>query len=170
MLIIAKRLRDLSFPKLTEVYRESLRKRGKELAEGEEEDLQLRIAEDDFYDYLLTSFFRQDNSLCAIWCEQYRYCSVLRLEPYEDGLLLEGLETAPDLREKGYAFALINAVQMCLSEEGRSVKLYSHVQNNNHASIAVHKACGFYLIRDYAAYVDGSVDSRASTWIWENIF
>jgi L-amino acid N-acyltransferase YncA len=44
-------------------------------------------------------------------------------------------------------------------------KLYSHIAKGNTASIRTHEACGFYKISDMAAYVDGSVDGRACTYV-----
>ena len=42
-------------------------------------------------------------------------------------------------------------------------RIYSHVGKRNAASLAVHEKCGFYQISDTAAYIDGSVDSKAYT-------
>ena len=86
------------------------------------------------------------------------YFSALRLEPYEDGLLLEALETAPAHRRKGYAEKLIRAVQAEFLQ-----KIYSHVSKKNTASLAVHQKCGFRQVLDYAKYIDGSVVRSAVT-------
>ena len=97
-------------------------------------------------------------SVYAIWVEKDVYVSALRLEPYEDGLLLEALETAPAYRRKGYAEKLMRAVQMEFPQ-----KIYSHVSKKNTASLAVHKKCGFRQVLDYAKYIDGSVVRNAVT-------
>ena len=94
----------------------------------------------------------------ALWVEDGRYRSALRLEPYEDGLLLEALETAPKYRRQGYAEKLMRAVQEAFPQ-----KIYSHVSKRNKASLAIHEKCGFRQVLDYARYIDGSVAHNAIT-------
>ncbi len=166
MLYIAHNLRELSFRKLMDVYVEANRENGAWLAPQEPEDRQLQIGEDDFYSFLHDVFFKRDGVCCAMWVVDGTYVSALRLEPYRDGLLLEALETAPDCRRRGYARSLIQAVQGWLSQCG-SVRLYSHVGKQNEASMRVHLQCGFRVIGDSAAYIDGSVNNRACTLIYE---
>lgn len=163
MLIIAKRLGELSFPRLMEIYVEGNRENGAERYPEEPEMRQLALAEADFRQYLAEDFFRQKGAFYAIWEENGRYVSALRLEPYRDGLLLEALETAPDQRRKGYAATLIQAVQGLPGVE----KTYSHVSKRNAPSQATHKKCGFRQVSDQATYIDGSVNARAVTFYWE---
>lgn len=170
MLHIARKTGQLSFDKLLDLYRESILKRGRELAPEEETFRQIRISEDDFYNYLSSSFFRTEDAVYAIWEEGGRYFSALRLEPFQDGLLLEALETVPDERGRGYASKLIRDVQEWLVSEKGSVKVYSHINKRNLASLAVHRTCGFKVIMDHAVYIDGSVNSVAYTLCWENNF
>lgn len=162
MLFIAKSLGQLSFGKLMEVYREANRENGAELAPEEMEERQLQLAEEDFYAYLHDCFFGKPHASYYIWEEAGSYVSALRLEPYRDGLLLEALETAPDKRRLGYAARLMDAVLFTLSEQG-SVCIYSHVSKKNIPSLKTHQHCGFQIISDYAAYIDGSVNRRAYT-------
>lgn len=166
MLVIAWTLRELSFRKLMDVYVEANRENGAWLAPQESEDRQLQIGEDDFYSYLHDVFFKRDGACYALWMVDEKYVSALRLEPYRDGLLLEALETAPDCRRKGYAKNLIQAVQGWFAQRG-SIRLYSHVGKQNEASMRVHLQCGFRVIGDSAAYLDGSVNSRACTLFFE---
>ena len=123
----------------------------------------LTLAEQDFRQYLDEVFFRTSGAICALWEESGKYVSVLRLEPYKDGLLLEGLETHPDHRKKGYAAKLVTAVQQQLG----SVKMYSHVSKRNTASLKTHEKCGFLQISDHAVYINGSVDYRCCTLLYE---
>lgn len=159
---LAYKFHQLNFAKLMEVYAEGNKENGRlcfaELSESE----QLLRVEQSFYQYLSESFFHTDGAVYAIWEEKGNYCSVLRLEPYQDGLLLEALETAPDSRRKGYATALLLAVR-----EKFPGKIYSHVHRQNAASLAVHRSCGFVQILDYARYIDGSVARNAVTLLWE---
>ena len=165
MLLIAKSLRGLSFPKLMEVYVEGNRENGGDRYPGETPDRQLALAEEDFREYLSQVFFAAEGAAYFILEEAGRYVSALRLEPYRDGLLLEALETDPEQRRRGYAAGLIEAVQTYLGEGG---KLYSHVDKRNLPSLKTHEKCGFRRIADVAVYVDGSVNRKACTMCWDN--
>lgn len=157
MLYLAKKFRELNFSGLMEVYEEGNRENGAQHWPGLSENEQILRAEQDFYRYL-EDFFKTEGAFYAVWEENGRYLSALRMEPYEDGLLLEALETRPDCRCKGYASALLQAV---LEQEERAV--YSHVSRNNAASLRTHEKCGFQKIRDHAVYIDGSVSTSAVT-------
>ena len=164
MLILARSIRDLSFSRLMEVYIEGNLENAEEFYPDLTEGQKLMQAEQDFYQYLNKVFFRTSGAVYAIWEAQGSYVSVLRLEPYRDGLLLEALETAPPSRRQGYAEKLIRAVQ----EQFSNQRIYSHVSKKNAASLKVHEKCGFRRISEYAAYIDGSVNQRACTLCWEN--
>lgn len=165
MLILAHSLRDLQFGALMEVYADSNEEKASDwpnLPRG----YALTLAEQDFRQYLQEVFFHTVGALCAVWEEQGRYVSALRLEPYRDGLLLEALETRPDQRGKGYAQTLIREMQRYLAQQG-PVKLYSHIEKRNSASRSVHEKCGFRVVSDHAVYINGSVDYRCDTWLYE---
>jgi RimJ/RimL family protein N-acetyltransferase len=164
MLKIAKKLDQLSFRQLMDVYEESNRQNGWERYGRLPESHQIIEAEQDFYQYLNKVFFRTSDAVYAIWEEQGTYVSALRLEPYRDGHLLEALETAPPSRRQGYAEKLIRAVQ----DQFPNQRIYSHVGKKNVPSLRVHEKCGFRRISEYAAYIDGSVNQRACTLCWEN--
>ena len=166
MLIIAKSFRDLSFEKLMLVYREGNQENGAVRWPEEPPQRQIALAEEDFRDYLLDVFFRERDAVYLIWEEAERYVSALRLEPYQDGLLLEALETAPEERRKGYGSALVRQAQDYLCAQG-DLRLYSHVNRRNHASLKTHFSCGFQKQLDCARLIDGSVDSRCVTLVWE---
>ena len=162
MLTIATSLRQIRFGELMEVYADSNEEKASDwpnLPHG----YALTLAEQDFRQYLDEVFFRTPDAFCAIWQESGKYVSVLRMEPYKDGLLLEGLETHPCHRKKGYAAALITAVQQHLGP----VKIYSHVSKRNTASLKTHEKCGFRQISDHAVYISGSVDYRCCTLLYE---
>lgn len=165
MLIIAKAFRDLRMGELMEVYAQSNLEAAAQ-RENIPAGFALQLAEQDFYQYLQEVFFRTSGALCAVWEEEGRYVSALRLEPYRDGLLLEALETAPACRKLGYAVTLIRAVQKHLAQQG-SVKLYSHVHKRNLASLRTHEVCGFRVVSDCAVYINGSVDYRCCTLVYE---
>lgn len=166
MLVVISSVRELRFGELMGVYAESNLVLGRRQWPHETQDRQLALAEQDFYDYLRRCFFKIPGAVYCVWQEAGHYVSALRLEPWKDGLLLTGLETAPEQRGKGYACDLIRGVQAYLAQQG-TVRLYSHISKRNDASIGVHEKCGFRKLSDHAAYNDGSVDMKARTYIYE---
>ena len=152
MLHIAKKMKGLDFASLMEVYEESNRENGEELWPELPEGLQILRAEQAFHQYLRECFFVTPEAVYCIWQENGRYVSALRLEPYQDGLLLEALETAPDFRHRGYACCLLEAVLQQFGDQ----KIYSHVSKRNTASLRTHEKCGFRRMADHAVYADGS--------------
>ena len=163
MVKLARKLNDLSFGKLMQVYAESNRENGQEFWPQESEFRQVAQAEQEFYNYLQQVFFKTPGAYYAVLEQGGRYMSALRLEPYRDGLLLEALETAPDQRGRGYAKILIQNV---LQHTG-STKIYSHVGKRNPASLQAHESCGFRKISDFAVYADGSVNQRSFTLCYD---
>lgn len=163
MLKIVEHLRALDFSAVMEVYAEGNRENGAQLYPDLPAGQQLLRAEQDFYDFLQVTFFSQLQGVYYLWEVDGKPLSCLRLEPYRDGLLLEALETHPEHRGRGYAKALIRAALDTLSHE----KVYVHISRRNAASIAVHTACGFRKILDYAVYADGSVLRTSDTYLYE---
>lgn len=165
MLILATSCRQIRFAELMEVYTDSNLEKASR-GSGYPAGFALQMAEQDHRQYLQDVFFPTEGAILAIWEEKGRYVSALRLEPYKDGLLLAGLETAPDRRKMGYAVLLIQAVLGHLGKQG-SVKVYSHVDKKNIPSRKTHEKCGFQMISDRAVYIDGSVDHRCCTLCYE---
>lgn len=115
-------------------------------------------------EYLCRQFFRGQGELCCLWVKEKRCVSMLRLEPWQDGLLLTGLETLPEHRHHGYASDLLMAVGEYLRSCGYC-KLYSHIDHRNCPSIRVHEKCGFRRISDTARLLDGTVTARMGTYL-----
>lgn len=153
MLYWAEKLREVNFRQLMEVYEEGNMENARDFYPNVPDHQKLMVAEQAFYQYLQEVFFRTPGAVYALWVVDGKYVSALRLEPYQDGLLLEALETAPDQRRKGYARELICSVL----EKMGDAKIYSHVAKRNQASLAVHKSCGFHRVLEHAVYADGSV-------------
>lgn len=149
-------LEDLNFSLLMELYREGNEENGEYLYPEESPQRRLALAESDFRKYLSEDFFSCPNARYWIWCENGRYLSALRLEPFRDGLLLEALETHPDFRRLGHAKALLCAV---LRQLPAGTTLYSEVSKKNAASLATHRACGFTKLQDYSDF-DGERSDR----------
>ena len=162
MLILAHSLRELRFGELMSVYAGSNREKAEDWP-----DLPpmfaLQQAEEEHRAYLQEVFFQTPGAVLALWEEAGKYVSALRLEPYRDGMLLAGLETAPAYRNRGFACALIRALQ---AETGFT-RIYSHVGKRNKPSMKTHEACGFRMISDRAVYISGNVDSRCWTLLYE---
>lgn len=161
MLKVAYSAGDLSFEQLCRVYEQSCREDGQLKCPGYSSNEQILAAEQELYEQV-RCFFREKNVFYGIWVVNDCYVSALRIEPYRDGFLLTGLETAPEARRKGYASTLIANVLSEIAKRG-SARVYSHVERRNTASIAVHKSCGFEKCLDYAVYLDGSVSTDAYT-------
>jgi len=164
MLILAENLNKIDFRQLMDVYAQGNLENAREMFPREDPAQWPLLAEQEFHQYLRECFFQTPGAVYAIWAVDGRYVSALRLEPYQDGLLLEALETAPNQRRKGYAVALINAV----FEKVRGQKIYSHVSKKNRPSLATHEKCGFQRILEHAVYADGSVLSTSCTFCVEN--
>ena len=160
MLKVLKRLAEINFSELMEVYREGNLMNARERYPDDNPEVQKIKAEGDFEDYLREDFFRVLKAFYAVWEESGSYCSALRIEPYQDGWLLEALETKPACRKQGYAARLVAAV---LDQLPKGSCVYSHVGKRNAASLATHRRCGFEIALDYAEYVDGTITQNAYT-------
>ena len=91
--------------------------------------------------------------------------AALRAEPYEDGFLINGLETMPDQRNMGYAKSLLFDVVAHLKETGNT-PVYSHIDRNNTASIRIHENAGFYVLQGKSAVLlDGTVSNETLTYV-----
>ena len=110
-------------------------------------------AEQDFYAFLRDVFFQTPGAFFALWLEDGIYCAGLRMEPWQDGMLLCGIITREDRRRKGYAHRLVKQIL----EQVESRPVYSHVEKGNLASIALHEKCGFTLAGESAQMLDGSL-------------
>lgn len=128
MLILAKKLHELAFGKLMEIYVEGNLENGQQAAPEEPVAQQIAIGEQNFYQYLNQVFFPTPEAVYAVWEENGQYISALRLETYRDGMLLEALETRPDYRRRGYAKKLIDAVLPYYP----GLKIYSHVSRKKY--------------------------------------
>lgn len=159
MLLWFCRLTELDFSALMQVYAQSNRANGKEKYPSFAEDKQKQLAEDDFADYLRETFFTQKGAKYAVLAEGKQYYSALRLEPYNDGLLITALETRPDKRCMGYGKKLVLLV---LQEQ--DCPIYSHIHKKNLSSLSVHASCGFTKVLDYARYLDGTVTTDSATY------
>ena len=161
MLKLARKMGEIPFSDLMEVYAGSNAAMAREQWPEEPEGQALYRAEMDFYQYLRQDFFTQGDGLYALWMVGEKPVSAVRFEKWKDGFLLEGLETHPDHRRKGYGYALMQAA---LKEV--TGKVYSHVAKENVPSLALHEKCGFRRCRD-TAMADGTFDRRYVTLVKE---
>lgn len=162
VLEIAYKIQDLDFSALMDVYIEENQKiAAQDYPDGDANEALLQT-ERGFYQYLNECFFTVSGAICAVWKAGGKTVSALRLEPYQDGWLLEALETAPEERQKGYAAALVQALTAWCRECGR-IPVYSHISKKNKASLRTHEKCSFIRILEHAVEVDGSVYTSACT-------
>lgn len=162
MLKIVTRIAELNLEDFLEVYREDILANGVRLFPNLSGAELLRKSEDSFISYLREDFFQQKDAFYALWVVDGHYKAVLRMEPYNDGLLLEALSTVPGERRKGYAYMLVTQVQTYLSALPYKV-IYSHINKNNIHSLLLHKKCGFQMVSDFARYIDGTVTQKSCT-------
>lgn len=162
-LLIAEKMRDLDFGKLMKLYRAYNARYGAEAAPDKAEAEQLFFAENQFREFLTDNFFSQNGAGYFIRVWNGRYASALRLWRYQDGFLIEGLETDPDFRRMGHATHLIRAVQERTPLETR---LYAHVHKRNRASLSLHKKADFQMYLDFARGIFGDVSSEFVTLVW----
>lgn len=156
MLKIIESIRQLNIDQFFLVYGESIRENAERFS------MSLRQAENAFLAYLEEDFFGQKDAFYAVWVADDAYQCALRLEPFQDGLLLEALETKPNARRKGYASALLNATLEWLKSGDYKV-VYSHISKRNKASLNTHIKCGFQVCADVANYIDGTVTQNSFT-------
>lgn len=163
MLRIIQSPRDISFSDLMYVYAQSIQEAATQFDGYNASGMAILEAEQDLYSYI-KDFLNEKDTFLAVWCPAGRCEAILRCEPYRDGFLITGLETACESRGKGYAKHLLKeTVIYCKSRLVR--KLYSHVGKDNEASKAVHRFCGFVKISDHASYIDGTVDTLCHTYL-----
>ena len=163
MLLVCTSRNQLDFGQLMEVYLESNSASGAEYYPHLDVNLQRLEAEQDFY-LFLNEFFYADHGMYFIWVLDGRYKAALRLQPYKDGFLLSGLETAPDSRKIGIAKNLMTNVLRYMTSIN-ACKIYSHIHKKNIASLHTHLSCGFEKFYDYASYIDGSIDHNCYTYV-----
>lgn len=147
MLKVFHQYSELNIPDLLAVYEEGIIESGRRRFH----------AEQDLCDYLREDFFAVPGSYYALWCQEDHYVCGLRMEPYRDGYLLSGLETAPRERRKGYGMALVQAVCEL------TAPIYTHIHRTNLPSLRLHKKCGFVEILDFGVLLDGTVSNRYVT-------
>lgn len=164
MLRIIRSISELNVGSLMQVYAESNQNFGCLNYPHESENMRILMAEQDLYNYI-NLFFQEPSAVYAVWDCSGTYKAALRIEPYNDGFLLNALETAPTARRQGNATNLIRALLKWLPSQKIS-KLYSHVDKTNRASISVHEMCGFQRILEYAVYLDGSVTQASCTFCY----
>ncbi len=163
MLLIAKKLEELDFDQLMELYREGNEENGRYFWPEESPEKQRIMAKTEFRRYLEEDFYCKKGAVYALLEKEGRYLSGLRLEPYRNGFLMEALETHPRERRKGYASCLICRVQEWLGD----AKIYSHVSRRNTASLRTHLRCGFTEFHPYEEEHDGTRNDKAVTLCWE---
>lgn len=162
MLRVYRTMADLPFGKLMEVYAQTNRQQGQQWLH-EPEEFRTVLAEREFYAYLRQCFFTLPSARYFLWEEQGRAVSAVRCEGYRDGVLLTGLETAPECRGQGYATMLLKEVL----RQPEMDKVYVHIRHDNKVSLAVHLHCGFKKVRSGTKLLDGSYSREYDTYVFQ---
>lgn len=159
MLKIAEHLDELRFDELAELYHDDLEVEGVDDRDLEPGDDWFAGMKAEFGVYLSARFFSRSErlnnvrSFYAIWEAEGKYVSAVRVHVYEQGLLLEALQTREDARGKGYAAALLGAVLAYLVQRGQ-FKVYAHVRDWKTQAARLLETYGFRRILDYAVRKD----------------
>lgn len=165
MLQILNSIDEIRYSQFMAVYEESNRRFGQKLYPNKSANEQLLESEQELYNYLKTVFFKTREAFNAVWTVSGAYVSALRAEPYEDGFLINGLETRPDQRNMGYAKSLLFEVVAYLKRTG-STPVYSHIDKDNTASIRIHENAGFSVLQGKpAVLLDGTISKDTLTYV-----
>lgn len=139
--------------KLMEIYRQSnLENIPYFFPEEQDPARGLRRVEESFIDYLSRDFFQNPGNRYYVLSAGERWASAIRIFPVPEqpGVwYAEALETAPDLRRRGFGRKLMELLCLALAEEG-PFTLTDSVSRTNAASLAFHEALGFEIWRDPA--------------------
>lgn len=161
MLLVAHKISQIELGQLAAVYDGHIQETESGLRDPHDRSERLLAATQCFYDSVRL-FFREQDASYYILKDRGSYAAALRVQAYQDDLLLCCLETRPDARRKGYATTLMRQTVSRLKELGYK-RVYSHVDRRNIPSCRVHKACGFREISDHSVFLDGTVDTGSST-------
>jgi GNAT superfamily N-acetyltransferase len=152
----------LNTEELMKVYQESNIANGKRFFPDLGYEKQLFRAEDNFISYIRDDFFKTCGAFYVVRLQEGKYCAALRMEPYKNGLLLEALETRPDMRRQGHAYCLMKEALLYVAQLKCNV-IYSHVNKRNIPSLRLHAKAGFRRISEAAVYIDGTVTQNSCT-------
>ena len=117
--------------------------------------------------YMAGPFWEEGGVLLVLAGEDGRYRAAVKLYPWEDERCwhVEGLETRPGERRKGYGVQLLREAQRWLERTG-AVTLLSDVGKGNEASLRTHAAAGFRRVREEWRELDGSVQPARCTMMY----
>ncbi len=152
MLIQIQDISQISYSAVMDLYSQDLRESAEKDYPSMSAPEALLAAEQDFYSFLADVFFQTPQACMYVWREDGKWVSCLRLEPYEDGLLICGITTDPACRRCGYARMLLEAVL-----EMVDCPVYAHVEKSNEPSLALHSRCGFIRQLEYAKMLNGEM-------------
>ena len=140
----AKSLDDIDFKALMELYLEGNTENGKYFSKvnGLTADEGRNLSENQFKSFLEDTFFNNNsNNIYFIVKNENTYISAVRANYMSNNCYyLEGLETNPDFRHKGYATLLYDYIFKYLKA---TTKLFLTIAINNEFSIKTHIKSGF---------------------------
>ncbi len=155
MLTIIRSTDPFPYHSIMQIYEESIIRDGQLRYARYSSERQKIEAEQDLYQYLKDAFFRQADAFLALWTVEGQAASALRMEPYQDGFLLNALETSPAHRNRGYASCLIKEM-LAYFRTLSDLPVYSHIDQNNLPSMKVHQKAGFVFLNPGATQLNGT--------------
>lgn len=151
MLLYFQSMTDAEHARLMRVYRESnLDNISYFFPDCTDKEEGLKKVEEGFISFLNTDFWGKPENTYYIWENDGKWVSALRLTGLEDFYWVEGLETAPEARRRGYAVQLYKAIFDRLKELEGSVHVRCAVGYRNEASLKAHESAGFQIKSRYA--------------------
>ena len=115
--------------------------------------------------YDIEESLNSHNGAVYFWKEE-TVVSVLRTEPYQEGVLLFNLETSKDYRQQGYATKLVKAVILDIRKND-NIPVYVHIEKGNIPSLHLHEKIGFQICAEYGKLIDGTVSHRYYTMVYK---
>lgn len=163
MLVIAESMQELHWEAICQIYKEGFSLRGEKAYPFLSENERILRAQEDTYHYLRDEFYSLKGAYYAFWVEDDRWICALRMRPYQNGMLMDALETAPAFRNQGFARKLLREVLLQLPPD---IYVYSRILRRNKASVRVHLQCGFQKHKPFAVFLDGSFRADADTYLY----
>lgn len=130
--LITKKIEEIDFNKLMDIYEESnwenLSMVESDIDEKSDKNILYQKVRQAYTDYLKNDFLKSGKNYLAILIDEKSYLSALRLFDEGKYFLLEALETNPSFRRKGYGEKLLSKV---LDNFANREEIRSEVGKNN---------------------------------------
>ena len=109
---------------------------------------------------------KREGSLLFFWETEDCLVSCVQCELCDDGALLHSLETRPEVRRCGFSKQLLTAVTKHLKTMN-VVRITTHVHKRNLVSYKLHLDSGFFVEKDTARLLDGTISTDYYTLVYK---